>query len=157
MAYPPCLSLPRLGPVNDISSSKQASKKNIGFLRKHSYMALWPLSIYWTPVGGFTGVKPVSHSWAADKTYDISPNHRKSVIFVCEEVEMLVPPANDTLQIIECSSVVMWYRLSQVTTLEWDCRLPTMPEPSPRRWLPFKASLVHIRSIICSTLTKPCI
>ena len=69
------------------------------------------------------------------------PIWQESVIIVCEEV---TPTAGTTKH----SSKGVKYRLRRVTTLEWDCRLSA--EPGPGRWLPFKPSLVHLRSVLCS-------
>ena len=62
----------------------------------------------------------------------------RSVIIVCEEVDT---PA------LECPSADMKYRLRRVTTLEWECRQPGKADGC---WLPFKPSLEHMRSMVCS-------
>ena len=66
----------------------------------------------------------------------------KSVIIVCEEVDTFVDW--DTP---ESPSAVTKYRLRRVTTLEWECRQPDNPDGC---WLPFRPSLEHIGSIVCS-------
>ena len=62
----------------------------------------------------------------------------KSVIIVCEEVDTLA---------LECPPAVMEYRLRRVTTLEWEC---IQPGGADGCWLPFKPSLEHMRSVVCS-------
>ena len=60
-----------------------------------------------------------------DEGHEHLPIWPKSVIIVC----------------LECPSADMSYRLRRVTTLEWE---------ADGCWLPFKPSLVHMRSIVCS-------
>ena len=71
------------------------------------------------------------------------PIWQESVVLVCEEVDTLPRPttAKDSLK--------MKYYLRRITTLEWDCRIST--HRGPGRWLPFQPSLVHRKSIVCST------
>ena len=71
-----------------------------------------------------------------DEGHQHLPIWTRSVIIVCEEVDTL-----------ECPSADMKYRLRRVTTLEWECR---QPGKADRCWLPFKPSLEHMRSIVCS-------
>ena len=71
-----------------------------------------------------------------DEGHEHLPIWPKSVITVCEEVDTLALP-----------SAVMKYRLRRVTTLEWECRQLGNPDGC---WLPFKPSLEHMRSIVCS-------
>ena len=71
-----------------------------------------------------------------DEGHEHLPIWPNSVIIVCEEVDTL-----------ECPSADMKYRLRRVTTLEWECRQPGNPDGC---WLPFKPSLEHMRSIVCS-------
>ena len=76
--------------------------------------------------------------WDTDEGHPHLPIWPKSVIIVCEEVDTFAsehPPA------------VIEYRLRRVTTLEWECRQPDKPDGC---WLPFKPSLEHMRSIVCS-------
>ena len=86
----------------------------------------------------------------------------ESVIIICEEVDTLAHPADDTVGVTKCLSTIIRYRLRRVTTLEWDCRplpdpvhwsrLPLKrPKDCPGHWLPFKPSLVHMRSAVCSS------
>ena len=72
-----------------------------------------------------------------DKGHEHLPVWPKSVIIVCEEVDTLALP-----------SAVMKYRLRRITTLEWECRQPGNQDGC---WLPFKPSLEHMRSIVCSS------
>ena len=74
-----------------------------------------------------------------DKGHEHLPIWPKSVIIVCEEVDTLAH---------ECPLAVMKYHLRRVTTLEWECSQPDKPDGC---WLPFKPSLVHMRSIVCNT------
>ena len=60
-----------------------------------------------------------------DEGHEHLPIWPKSVIIVC----------------LECPSADMNYRLRRVTTLEWE---------ADGYWLPFRQSLVHMRSILCS-------
>ena len=72
------------------------------------------------------------------------PIWRKSVIIVCEEVDCLAQPP---VQVTTTSSpAILRYRLRRVTTLKWDCR----SQKGSYRWLPFKPSLEHMRSVVCS-------
>ena len=81
------------------------------------------------------------------------PIWEKSVVIICEEVDTIPQPAADITAILR-------YRLRRVTTLEWDCRPAAESLLSALRncwpwsesgcWLPFKPSLVHIRSVFCS-------
>ena len=94
-------------------------------------------------------VDGLSCSLGCSKT-DIGHEHppiwQTSVILICEEV---ATPAQLAAERDTGSPlVVMSYRLRRVTTLEWDCRLSA--EPGPGRWLPFKPSLVHLESVVCS-------
>ena len=84
---------------------------------------------------------PRSHCEGNTAGHEHLPIWRESVIIVCEEVDIVTQP----------SSTVMRYRLRRVTTLMWDCRLPTRPRPPGLgRWLPFTPSLLHMRSVVCS-------
>ena len=74
-----------------------------------------------------------------DEGHEHLPIWPKSVIIVCEEVDTLAH---------ECPLAVMKYHLRRVTTLEWECSQPDKPDGC---WLPFKPSLVHMRSIVCNT------
>ena len=73
-----------------------------------------------------------------DEGHEHLPIWPRSVIIVCEEVDT---PA------LECPSADMKYRFRRVTTLEWECRQPGKADAC---WLPFKPSLEHMRSIVCS-------
>ena len=83
------------------------------------------------------------------------PIWQKSVIVVCEEVDTLAQPAVTGTQ---CPSVVAVtsYRLRRITTLEWPAAEPSSfgslfkAKSRGPHWLPFKPSLVHIRSVVCS-------
>ena len=80
------------------------------------------------------------------------PIWRESVIMVCEEVDSLQSPAG---RFSKSSSAIIKYYLRRVTTLEWECRVLTKVSDlewtyCPRRWLPFKPSLEHMRSVVCS-------
>ena len=91
-------------------------------------------------------ISPDSSLWPLNSTHTCSDTHEghdhlpiwpKSVIIVCEEVDTL-----------ECPSADMGYRLRRVTTLEWECGQPGNLDGC---WLPFEPSLVHMRSLVCST------
>ena len=56
-------------------------------------------------------------------------------------------PRSVIIVALECLSAGMKYYLRRVTTLEWECRQPGKANGC---WLPFKPSLVHMRSILCS-------
>ena len=81
-----------------------------------------------------------------DIGHEHPPIWQTSVIIICEEVTTSTQLAAE--RATGSPLVVMSYQLRRVTTLEWDCRLSA--EPGPGRWLPFKPSLVHLRSIVCS-------
>ena len=94
---------------------------------------------------------PRSHCDKTNIGHGHPPVWQESIVIVCEEVGTLSQPTTGTTQVPKGSSSVMRYRLRRVTTLKWDCRLPAGPRsPSLGRWLPFKPSLVHIRSVVCS-------
>ena len=95
-----------------------------------------------SPDGSLWRNVPFASCVKRDVGHEHLPIWQESVVLVCEEVDTLPrPTAKDSLK--------MEYYLHRITTLEWDCRLST--EPGPGRWLPFQPSLVHRRSIICST------
>ena len=86
-----------------------------------------------------------------DIGHEHPPIWETSVILICEEV---VTPAQLAAETATGSPLgVMCYRLCRVTTLEWDCR-PSV-QMGPGRWLPFKPSLVHSRSIVCGAKGGP--
>ena len=93
-------------------------------------------------------ISPDKSLWSAcyisrEKGHEHLPIWQESVVLVCEEVDTLPRPttAKDSLK--------MKYYLRRITTLEWDCRIST--HRGPGRWLPFQPSLVHRKSIVCST------
>ena len=85
------------------------------------------------------------------ENYDIGHEHhpiwQTSVILVCEEVDKLpqLEAERAAERATECSTSIMRYRLRRVTTLERDCT-----QSVPGLWLPFKPTLVHLRSVACS-------
>ena len=92
----------------------------------------------------------------------------ESVIIVCEEEEEGGGKKEEEKEEEDymsspqpsLSAVITRYRLRRVTTLEWDCREITKISARkwsyrPRHWLPFKPSLVHMRSILCSAEGGP--
>ena len=88
--------------------------------------------------------------------HDHPPIWLESVIIVCEEVDRLAQPVRYT----EGESIITRYYLRRVTTLEWDCGELTKISARkwsyrPRHWLPFKPSLVHMRSVVCSAEGGP--
>ena len=86
---------------------------------------------------------------------DISPNLSlwpKNKVNKCIDTDeghehLPIWPKSVIIVALECPSADMKYRLRRVTTLEWECRQPGKAEGC---WLPFKPSLVHMRSIVCS-------
>ena len=68
------------------------------------------------------------------------PIWSNSVIIVCEEMDNLAQP----VQVTTRSPAILRYRLRRITTLLWDWKIQNP------RWLPFKPSLEHIRSVVCS-------
>ena len=94
---------------------------------------------------------PTSSRQSCNKTkegHKHLPIWKKSVILVCEEVDTLERLL--AKRATRSASAIMKYRLRRVTTLEWGCR-PTA-QPGPGRWLPFKPSLVHLGSVLCSAM-----
>ena len=89
-------------------------------------LSLWPENIYNT-------------CRDTDEEHEHLPMWPKSVVIVCEEVDT---------HALEYPSAVVKYCLRRVTTIEWGCRQPD--KPGPGCWLPFKPSLEHMRSIVCS-------
>ena len=84
------------------------------------------------------------------------PIWRESVIIVCEEVDNLADTQPG--QVTTGSPAILRYRLRRITTLKWDCDLSNGPDFDPDfyqdfdsdyRWLLFKPSLEHMRSIVC--------
>ena len=75
------------------------------------------------------------------------PIWRESVIIVCEEVDSL--EYAEPVRVTTGSPEILRYRLRRITTLNWDCRLP---REECTRWLPFKPSLEHMRSAVCSAV-----
>ena len=75
------------------------------------------------------------------------PMWRKSVIIVCEEVDTFAQLATHSPEILRYR-----YRLRRITTLEWDCSLGELGRrgQGDYHWLPFKQSLEHITSLVCS-------
>ena len=67
------------------------------------------------------------------------PIWKKSVVIVCEEVDTFA-------QLATYSPAILRYRLRRITTLEWDCRTVK----KGWNWLPFKPSLEHMKSLVCS-------
>ena len=76
------------------------------------------------------------------------PMWQKSVIIVCEEVDTFAQLATHSPEILRYR-----YRLRRITTLEWDCSLGELGlrGKDDYNWLPFKSSIEHITSLICST------
>ena len=95
------------------------------------------------------GLWSLSRAGECRKTY-IGHNHlpvwQTSVILVCEEVDTL--PQLEAERATGFSTAIMKYRLRRVTTLEWSCRVSA--KLGPGRWLPFKPTLVHLSSVVCS-------
>ena len=76
------------------------------------------------------------------------PIWRNSVIIVCEEVDSLAHA--QPVRVTTSSSAILRYRLRRITTLEWECSPLIVPDNGIRHWLPFKPSLEHMRSVVCS-------
>ena len=100
-------------------------------------------------------ISPDYSEWRVCKKTDVGHEHlpiwQESVVLVCEEVDPF-PTVDTTCSVITESNITKYY-LRRVTTLEWDCRLSA--QPGPGRWMPFKPSLVHMRSVLCSALGAP--
>ena len=93
------------------------------------------------------------------------PIWQESVIIVCKEVDSLAQPVRVTTS----SPAVLRYRLRRITTLEWNCERRKAQSPLslvPRHprynrliadgvWLPFKPSLEHMKSVVCSAEGGP--
>ena len=67
------------------------------------------------------------------------PTWHKSVIIVCEEVDSLV----QHVQVTTSSPAIPRYRLRRITTLRRE-------HAHKRSWMPFKPSLEHMKSVVCS-------
>ena len=72
------------------------------------------------------------------------PLWSESVIIVCKEIDNLAQP----VQITTSSPAILRYRLRRITTLLWDCKLPNWQPTAIKRWLPFRPSLEHMRSVV---------
>ena len=75
------------------------------------------------------------------------PMWHKSVVIVCEEVDTFAQLATHSPAILTYQ-----YRLRRITTLEWDCSTGELGWRGQDyyHWLPFKQSLEHITSLVCS-------
>ena len=70
-----------------------------------------------------------------------TPIWHESVIFVCKEVDSLAH--GQPVQVTTGSPAILRYPLRRITTLLYDVR-------SSYGWLPFRPSLEHMRSVVCS-------
>ena len=77
------------------------------------------------------------------------PKNEVNTCFNTDEGHEHLPiwPKSVIIVALECPSADMNYCFRRVTTLEWECRQPGKPDGC---WLPFKPSLEHMRSIVCS-------
>ena len=115
---------------------------------------LWPGCLSDEEIKHLTWYNMIDCCKKTDIGHDHPPIWQKSVILVCEEVDTIPQSKADNALVSEGPLAIMRHRLRRVTTLEWNCRPSAMPaDPtsmSPGHWLPFKPSLVNMRSIVCS-------
>ena len=112
--------------------------------------SLWPLEKEVVEYSNIIGMLDCCQE--TDIEHDHLPIWQKSVVLVCEEVDTIAQSKADNALVSEGPLATMRYCLRRVTTLEWNCRQSATPADtrSPRHWLPFQPSLVHMRSVVCS-------